>query len=479
VSVFVGDTARMRWLGSATAVRWLGFFGAVCCAVDAALFGAPTWIRRGVSVASILRGPNGVVIMLLWIAGLGALCTAWWLGRRLEAGRGWIWATAALWIVPLLIVPPLASRDMYAYACQGSVFDAGYNPSVDPISAQPCPWIESVSLVWRDTPTPYGPLWIVLTGFAASFGSQAVALGIFRAYAVLAAIGMALVIPPLARRTGADENRALWLVLCCPLVVVHFIGGGHNDLLTMLLLAAGLALIAGQRSQGSLTAGRRSLGRLVAGGALIGAGLAIKTTVGVVLPFAALLAAGGLFPFRRFLARGGAVVGGAAVLLAVLSVVSGLGFGWATALSGAGESRSWTSPPTAVGIAVNAIGKWFGADIDVVPPIRTVALGVLLIALVAIWWRFRRGDALHGAGLACLAVIFLAPITQPWYLYWTLVLWAVATVSTRWLEIGIIASMFLILPNGDGAWKPLQVPFAFVVTGLVGWVAWRSVRVLR
>ncbi|WP_067497787.1 polyprenol phosphomannose-dependent alpha 1,6 mannosyltransferase MptB [Actinoplanes sp. TFC3] len=455
---------------AAAKVRWLGFLGALCCAADAVLFGAPTWIRQGVSVVSILRGSNGVLILLLWIAGLAALCAAWWQGRRLTLTRSWILVTAALWILPLLVVPPLASRDMYAYACQGALFDAGYNPSVDAIAAQPCPWIESVSVVWRSTPTPYGPLWILLTGFAASFGSQVVALGIFRVYAVLAVAGLALALPPLARRLGVDENRALWLVLCCPLVAVHFIGGAHNDTLAMALLAAGLALVT-----------RGSARFWIAGGALIGAAIAIKTTVGVVLPFAAVLAAGG-FSFDRlthFLRRGGAVVGGAAALLVILSVGSGLGFGWATSLSGAGESRSWTSPPTAVGLAVNAAGKWFGASIDVVPAIRTIAVLVLLIALVVIWWRFRNGDTLYGAGLACLAVIFCAPITQPWYVFWTLVLWAVTTMPIRWLEIVIIASMFLILPNGDGAWKPLQVPFAFLVTGLVCGVAWRSVQWLR
>ncbi|MEV4637406.1 polyprenol phosphomannose-dependent alpha 1,6 mannosyltransferase MptB [Actinoplanes sp. NPDC049548] len=458
---------------TAPGVRWLGFFGSVCAAADAVLFGAPTWIRRGVSVMSILRGPNGVLIMLLWIAGLGALCAAWWYGRRLTVSRRWILVTAALWIVPMLFVPPLASRDMYAYACQGALFDAGLNPSVVGISAQPCPWIESVSVVWRDTPTPYGPLWIVLTGLAASFGSQAVALGIFRLYAVLAVAALALVVPALARRTGVPVERALWLVLCCPLVPVHFVGGGHNDTLTIALLLAGLALIAG----------RRRVGLLVAGGALVGAAIAVKTTVGVVLPFAALLAAGGLELTRdgllRFLRRGGAVVGGAVAALVALSVVSGLGFGWAVALSGAGESRSWTSPPTAVGIAVNAVGKLFGVAIDVVPAVRATALVLLLAALVAIWWHFRRGDALHGAGLACLAVIFFAPITQPWYLYWTLALFAATTVRMRWLEVTVIVSMFLILPNGDGAWKPLQVPFAFFVTGFAGWIAWRSVRWLR
>ena len=455
-------------------VRYLGLFGALCCAADAVLFGAPTWIRPGVSVASILRGPDGFLIMALWIAGLAALCTAWWQGRRLEAGRRWVLVTAGLWILPLLAVPPLASRDMYAYACQGALYNAGFNPSEVGIAAQPCPWLESVSVVWRDTPTPYGPLWIMLTGVAAAFGSQAVALAVFRVYAVLGVVALAAAVPALARRVGVPEDRALWLVVCCPIIPVHVVGGGHNDALTVGLLIAGLALIAG---------GGRPVAALAAGGALVGVAIGVKTTVGVVLPFAVLLAAGGLDLDRagltRLLRRCGAVAGGAVAALVALSLASGLGFGWAVALSGAGESRSWTSPPTAVGIAVNAVAQLAGADIDVVPVLRTVALAVLLIVLVVVWWRFRHGDQLAGAALACLAVIFLAPITQPWYLLWPLALIAVTVVATRWLEVVVIVSMFLILPNGDGAWKPLQVPLAFLVTGLVGWVAWRGVRWLR
>ncbi len=176
---------------------------------------------------------------------------------------------------------------------------------------------------------------------------------------------------------------------------------------------------------------------------------------------------------------GAAGAAGAAGALVALSLGSGLGFGWAVALSGAGESRSWTSPPTAVGIAVNAAARLAGADIDVVPALRAVALGLLLVVLVVVWWRFRRGDPIAGAALACLAVIFLAPITQPWYLLWPLALLAVTVVATRWLEVAVIVSMFLILPNGDGAWKPLQVPLAFAVTALTGWVVWRAVRWLR
>jgi hypothetical protein len=462
-----------RWLSRPVVLRYLGLFGAICCGIDAFLFGAPTQIRIGVSVASILRGPNGVLVMLLWVVGLAALCTAWWYGLRL-LGTGllthrWILVTAALWIAPMLFGPPLGSRDMYAYACQGALYDAGLNPSVDTISAQPCPWLDSVSLVWRDTPTPYGPLFIVLAGLAAWFGSQLVALAIFRVYTVLGLILLAVVLPVLARRRDVPIDRALWLVLCCPLVGVHLVGGGHNDAVTMALLVSGLTVLAGRS---------RRIGTLVAGGALIGAAIGVKTTIGVVLPFAALLAAGGP-EWPRLIRRGGAVIGGALAGMLVLSFGSGLGLGWLVALSGAGASQSWTSPPTAVGIGINAIAHLLGGHLDVVPAVRFAALALMPIVLVAIWWRSRRGDPLYGAGLACLALVFLAPITQPWYLFWAMTLFAVAAGNVRWLAGTVVFSMFLILPDGDGAWKPLQVPLALLVTGLVGWVGYRAVGWLR
>ncbi len=453
-------------------LRWLGFFGAVCCAADAFLYGAAPFIRRNVNVVTILREPAGVLILLLWIAGLAALCTAWWYGRRLRFSPRWVLVTAALWGAPLLFVPPLASRDMYANACQGALVHAGFNPYLVGVSAQPCPWLESVSVVWRDTPTPYGPVFLVLAGLAAAFGSQVAALVSFRVLAVLGVVATAACLPVLARRVGAPVDRALWLVLCCPLVPIHLIGGGHNDALTVAFMVAGFAVLA---------APPKSWTALVVGGALLGLATSIKITIGVVLPFAALLAVGGLRTagWGGLLRRGGVVIGSALAVLVAASFASGLGLGWLTALSGAGESVNWSSPPTAIGLAVEAAGRWFGADLEVVPAVRAVALVLLGVSLLVILWRSRNRDPLVGAGLALLAVIFFAPITQPWYLIWPLVLFAVGTARARWLAGTIVVAMATILPEGTGAFRPLGVPLSFAMVVLVGWIAYRSVTWLR
>ena len=98
---------------------------------------------------------------------------------------------------------------------------------------------------------------------------------------------------------------------------------------------------------------------------------------------------------------------------------------------------------------------------------------------MAIFWHSRNGNQLYGAGLACLALIFMAPITQPWYLTWALALFAATLVQTRWFHALIVFAMFTVLPDGDGSLKPLQVPLAFVMTAVVVWAIWHGIAWLR
>jgi hypothetical protein len=462
-------------------LRYLGLFGSICCAIDGYLFGAAKDLRPNVSVATIATGANGLLILVLWIVGLGSICTAWWYGRNLDGlSTRWVLVTALLWIIPMLVIPPLASRDVYAYACQGQLFSSGHNPYTQSVADQPCPWLTSVSPVWRTTSTPYGPIFIMLSGLAASLGSQVAAIVAYRVLAVLGLAVTAIFLPRLARQLGVPAQRATWLLLCCPLISVHIVGGAHNDALTIAFMVAGLALIV---------AAKREYGALIAGGVLLGAAFSVKITLGVMLPFAALLAAGPVFTgargrlrpggLRDLVTRGGAVMVSALATLVGLSYASGLGLGWIAAMSDAGNSRSWTSPSTSVGMFVHSVVRFFGPRIDFVPWARDAALLVLAAALVAILWHSRNRNPLYGGALALIALILLAPITQPWYLLWPLALVAVTMMRARWLAIAIVASMFTILPDGDGAMKPLQTPLSYVMTGLLVITGVRFVQWLR
>lgn len=464
------------------ALRYLGLFGALLLAADAYLFGAFPTRPLGESVESVATGRNGVLILAFWLAGTGALGTAWLAGLRV-VGRGlvsarWAMVTAVAWMVPLAVSPPTGSRDVYAYACQGALYAAGHSPYTEGVADLPCKWLDSVSPIWQHTPAPYGPIFLIIAGLAASLGSQLAAVIAFRVLAVAGVALIAVALPVLARRVRVPADRAVWLVLACPLLTVHVIGGAHNDGLTVGLLLAGLAVLA-SRTYTPV--------RLLAGGVLLGASVAMKTTLGVALPFAALFGAGvpetgaadPPVPVKKVCERGGLVLAAALATLLAFTFGSGLGLGWVTALAHAGDSVAWTSPATAAGQVVGYLARPFGAHVNAVPAARDVALALLPVALLAILWRCRDRDPLYGAGLALLATIFLAPITQPWYLLWPLSMFAVTTVAVRWLPVVAVVSMLTVLPDGYSLARFTQLPASFLMTAVVVGVAVRCVAFLR
>jgi alpha-1,6-mannosyltransferase len=121
----------------------------------------------------------------------------------------------------------------------------------------------------------------------------------------------------------------------------------------------------------------------------------------------------------------------------------------------------------------------FGLHVNLIAVPRVIALVLLPVALVVIAWRTRRGNPLEGAALALLTMIFLAPITQPWYLLWALALYAATTTPIRWLLGTVVVSMFTVMPAGETALKFVEIPLAFGMCWLCWWVGRRSVRWLR
>jgi alpha-1,6-mannosyltransferase len=158
-----------------------------------------------------------------------------------------------------------------------------------------------------------------------------------------------------------------------------------------------------------------------------------------------------------------APVGGAVAALAVVSLASGLGFGWLANLSDSGASVQWTSPPTAVGLTVNLLpGEW-----DAVPVLRILGLVALTGVLVVLWWRARTADPLLYAGLALAATVVLAPVFHPWYATWPLaVLAATVRRDTRWLVAPCAVAAVLCLPDGYNLALATRAQGAVVMTAL-------------
>ncbi|GAB3942035.1 hypothetical protein GCM10027614_28370 [Micromonospora vulcania] len=108
-----------------------------------------------------------------------------------------------LWTLPLLVAPPLGSRDVYSYACQGWTYAHGVDPYAVGVAAAGCPWLDSVAPIWRDTPAPYGPVFVLLAALAVSLGGGLTGtIVLLRVIAVAGLLLAALCLPGLAGQPG-------------------------------------------------------------------------------------------------------------------------------------------------------------------------------------------------------------------------------------------------------------------------------------
>lgn len=455
--------------GRARAARYAGLAGA-------ALLTVAGWRGGALPDAPSAAGLADVdpLVLLCWSAGTVLLVAAWWSLRRGAPSARWACLTAGLWLLPLLAAPPLGSRDVYSYACQGWSWTRGMSPYRVGVAAAGCPWTDSVAPIWRDTPAPYGPFFVLLAGLTVLAGGGLVgALVLLRVVAVAGVLLVALSLPGLARAAGVPTRRAAWLALACPIVGVHLVAGAHSDAIGLGLLLSGLLVLV--RRPGKPRA-------LVLAGVLLGLAVAVKAVAVVALPFAALAAVPGRPTWRALLRGGGWLAGAVLGTLLGISLATGLRLGWVAGIAHSGDSQQWTSPPTAVGFVVDYLGGLLGRKPDAVPVLRLAALVVLVALLVALWWwawTTLRGVAesatpprvaLVGAGLALAATVLLAPVLHPWYAVWPLALLAVATRSpgrTVWFVAPCAVASVLVLPDGTNLARFTKAPGAIAVTLLV------------
>ena len=282
---------------------------------------------------SWLRFGHGLVLssIVLW-TGVGLMLIAWVrLGRRAlvgETSEFTMRITTGFWLAPLLLSVPVFSRDTYSYLAQGALLRDGFDPyAVGPV-ANPNALLDNVSPIWTITTAPYGPAFILIAKLVTMVvGNHVIAGTMLLRLCMLP--GLALLIwaaPRLAHHLGTNGSLALWICVLNPLVLIHLMGGVHNEMLMVGLMTAGIALTF--------------QGRHVLGVVLITAAIAVKATAGISLPFLVwvwmrhLRDRRGFRPVPAFLAATAISVVVFAVVFAILSAVAGVGLGWLTALAG-------------------------------------------------------------------------------------------------------------------------------------------------
>jgi alpha-1,6-mannosyltransferase len=426
---------------------------------------------------SWLRYGHGLVLssVLLWI-GVTLMLSAWlWLGRRVlakDASEYAMVASAAFWLAPLLLSVPLFSRDTYSYLAQGALLRDGFDPyAVGPID-NPNALLDNVSPIWTITTAPYGPAFIMIAKLITMLvGNHVIAGTMLLRLCMLP--GFVLLIwatPRIARHIGANVPIALWICALNPLVIIHLMGGVHNEMLMVGLMAAGIALTLNSRH--------------IAGIAVIAVGVAVKATAGIALPFMVwvwmrhLCERRGYRPLRAFAAAAGTSVLIFVAVFAVLSGVAGVGLGWLTALAGSVKIINWLSIPTAAANIIHAIGGlFFSVSFYAVLQItRAVGIAIVAVALPLLWWRFRHDDreAITGIAWAMLVVVLFAPAALPWYYSWPLAVLAPLAQSRRAVAaIAAFSTWIMVIFKPDGAHGMYSWPHVLLATA-VALFAWRT-----
>jgi len=434
------------------------------------------------------------------MAGLFLLLDAWFrlrprsssghgssIGDRYAARHLRHWAILAIWGAPFLFAPPIFSHDAYSYAAQGWLIHNGINAYDAGPAVLPGAFADQVSWVWRDTPAPYGPLSLQL---------QHLVVDICRFHPYTAAVAMrvpaligvgliGLLIPRIARQRGADPAFSAWFATLNPVLVIDFVGGAHNDSLMMGLVVAALWVTGLPMPRWRF----RVLGRTIAtdrlgnlwwlvGAVLVGLGAAIKQPA-IMTAYALPLMAR---PWLSWRSRDVAITVGRVLLSAAIaigtfslvSVMTGLGFGWINAVNVPGMVIT-IAPFTVLGQGVQLVLDFFRLDPTGWAGVRaTRTVGVVLAgtAIGAMALTIARRRPLQFLALGYLTAALALPAVRSWYILWGGLLLPLSKPRGRTTSIAIWTTVVLLCYDGiNMAWRNDALALGFAAAAGIWWLA--------
>ena len=172
-----------RELTAMNRTRLFGATGTALMAIGALGAGARPVIQDPIFGVRLLNLPSRIQTVSLTMTTTGAvmMTLAWLMLGRFAIGslrnknangergpvrrmsRGQLDRTLLLWILPLLIAPPMYSKDVYSYLAQSQIARLGKDPYTEgPAVALGLDHVFTLSVpsLWRETPAPYGPLFL-------------------------------------------------------------------------------------------------------------------------------------------------------------------------------------------------------------------------------------------------------------------------------------------------------------------------------
>jgi len=367
----------------------------------------------------------GLAYGLVWAGFLAYLAVLVWAPRL---GGRVVWGLIVVFVAAFALSPVLLSHDVWSYVDYARL---GVRHGLDPYVARPdaVPGDPAFAHVtWTEQPSVYGPLFTLAT-YPLAWLPVGTAVAVLKGVAALSVLGLAALVARIGAWRGVDPRRAAAFVALNPLVLVHVVGGAHNDGLTTLLAMLAVAAILARREAG-------------AGAALVGA-IAVKLSAAFLAPFALSATARprsavNSRPYRDLSHSGsegepessprpGAaalarLLAGAVAAAVAIAVAACLAFGWSwlDAFGLAGENQGRTSH---LSLPIT-FARLTGFDADAV---RTAALLLYAAALAYLLaWTWRGGDWVRAAAWAGFGLLLATSWLLPWYLVWPLPLVAVS-----------------------------------------------------
>ena len=404
---------------------------ASCILLFASFSGGATRNRGGLlealNIGFLSYGHGRNLGLALYWVGIFLLAAAWVLAGRTiirpqltnprpKGGLRDIQRILFAWVTPLVFAGPLASRDVYSYLMQGAMVRDGFDPYTEGAAVNPGPFLLEVSQDWRNTTTPYGPLhlWIgeLVTGLVGDNVTTGVA-----AYKVLSLLGFITIawsIPRIASKLGADPAVALWLGVANPVIILHLIGGMHNESLMVGLVSIGLLAALNRHFHAALL--------------LVGTAVAMKATAVIAAPFIVWMmlhyyAPKGSSKWRSlsvFVLSGLIALVEIIAAVALITWISGTSWGWLSQVSGNSKVINPLAGPTLATDVIFPAVQIFMPDASynaILAVLRSIAMACMLIGLVAVWWLCRKDDrnAVMGTAAAYQVAFVFNAVTLPWY----------------------------------------------------------------
>ena len=351
------------------------------------------------------------VVSLAFVFGGLILLTRVWVGflGHLNRHPGFpvkrVVLVVMVWALPLLLAPPLFSRDVYTYAAQGEMVSHHINPySYGPNVLGATPFNQLADSVWSGTESPYGPTFLTVDGVLdQASGHQILAdLVLLRLLEVAGIALMVAATPTLARSLKRDPAHSVLLGAGSPLVLLALLAGDHNDALMVGLLVAGLAVA---KRFGTVP------GVIVCA---LAAGVKSPAALGVL--FLGWVWAGPAASTRRRI--GHTAVAGAIALatMELMAVVSGTGWGWVRTTSTADASFTGVTPVNVVARSVSIVSHVLQMPISTLDarPVFMV-LGLLIAVYVGfrLLMRSPRDGVVLCLGLTLLVLALWGPSSGP------------------------------------------------------------------